>query len=287
MRKGVNQWCFPADWTVERMLTEAAAAGFEGVELNVSEAANAPTNAPALVKNLGLKDANGLTTASTTADARAIATRAKELGLTIPSISTALHWQYPLTDPVHGAKGREIVRRMLELAEAAGAGAILVVPGLVTEEVSYDAAYDRAAEALSDLATAAKAHNVIIGVENVWNKFLLSPLEFRRFLDEVGSEWVKAYFDCGNVLVNGFPDQWIRILGSRLARVHVKDFRQSVGNIHGFAPLLEGDVNWPAVGQALRDVNYTGYVSVEVPPPAHFPEAALRRAAQALDLILA
>lgn len=285
MRKGVNQWCFPADWTVERMLTEAAAAGFEGVELNVAEAAG--SNTSALVQGLGLKDANGLTTTSTTADARATAARAKELGLTIPSLSTALHWQYPLTDPVQGRKGREIVRRMLELAEAAGAGAILVVPGLVTEAVPYDAAYDRAAEALADLAADAKAHNVIIGVENVWNKFLLSPLEFRRFLDDVGSDWVKAYFDVGNVLVNGFPDQWIRILGSRLARVHVKDFRQNVGNIHGFAPLLEGDVNWPAVRQALRDVNYSGYVSVEVPPPAHFPEAALRQAAQALDLILA
>lgn len=286
MRKGVNQWCFPSDWTVERMLSEAAKAGFEGVELNVSEAAD-PAKAPALVQSLGLKDSAGLTTASTPADARAIAARAKELGLTIPSLSTALHWQYPLTDPVHGTKGREIVRRMLELAEAAGAGAILVVPGLVTEEVSYDIAYGRASEALTELSADAKAHNVIIGVENVWNRFLLSPLEFRRFLDEIGSDWVKAYFDCGNVLVSGFPDQWIRILGSRLARVHVKDFRQSVGNIHGFAPLLEGDVNWPAVRQALRDVNYSGYVSVEVPPPAHFPEAALRRASQALDLILA
>jgi L-ribulose-5-phosphate 3-epimerase len=285
MRRGVNQWCFPADWTVERMLTEAAKAGFEGVELNVSEAAG--DNHSALVKSLGLKDANGLTTTSTTADARAIAARAKELGLTIPSLSTALHWQYPLTDPGEGRKGREIVRRMLELAEAAEAGAILVVPGLVTEAVSYDAAYDRAAEALTELAAEAKAHNVIIGVENVWNKFLLSPLEFRRFLDDVGTDWVKAYFDVGNVLVNGFPDQWIRILGSRLARVHVKDFRQSVGNIHGFAPLLDGDVNWPAVRQALRDVHYSGFVSVEVPPPAHFPEAALRQAAQALDLILA
>lgn len=284
MRKGVNQWCFPAGWTVERMLTEAANAGFDGVELNVSEPAS--DNASAFVQSLGLKDAPGLTTASTTADARAIAARAKELGLTIHSLSTALHWQYPLTDPVHGAKGREIVRRMLELAEAAGAGAILVVPGLVTEAVSYDAAYDRAAEALTQLAEAAQAHSVIIGVENVWNKFLLSPLEFCRFLDDVGSDWVKAYFDCGNVLVNGFPDQWIRILGSRLARVHVKDFRQSVGNIHGFVPLLQGDVHWPAVRQALRDVNYTGFVSVEVPPPAHFPEAALRQAAQALDLIL-
>jgi hexulose-6-phosphate isomerase len=266
------------------MLTEAAAAGFEGVELNVSEAAT--DNSSALVQSLGLKDAPGLTTASTPAEARAIAARAKELGLTIPSLATALHWQSPLTDPVHGPKGREIVRRMLELAEAAGAGAILVVPGLVTEQVPYDTAYERAAEALSDLAATAKAHKVIIGVENVWNRFLLSPLEFRRFLDDIGSDWVKAYFDCGNVLVNGFPDQWIRMLGSRLARVHVKDFRQSVDNIHGFVPLLQGDVNWPAVKQALHDVNYNGYVSVEVPPPAHFPEAALRQAAQALDLIL-
>jgi L-ribulose-5-phosphate 3-epimerase len=90
---------------------------------------------------------------------------------------------------------------------------------------------------------------VTIGVENVWNRFLLSPLEFRSFLDQIGSPWVKAYFDCANVLVHGFPEQWMRILGERIAAIHVKDFELSVGSIQGFTGLLQGDVAWPAVRQ--------------------------------------
>lgn len=285
MRKGVNQWGFPEGWSLERMLTEARQAGFDGVELNLSLGAGEGRAAPGLVSALRLGETPGLTLQSTPAEARRIAAMAAEHGLEIPSLATALHWQFPLTDPYLGSKGREIVRRMLELAEAAGAGAILVVPGLVTAQVSYDEAYNRAAEALAGLAQDAASHRVVIGVENVWNRFLLSPLEFRSFLDAISSPWVKAYFDCGNVLVNGFPEQWIRILGSRIVRVHVKDFRVSVGNIQGFTALLQGDVDWPTVRRALEEVGYDGYVSVEVPPTAHLQAETLHQAGRSLDLI--
>lgn len=136
-----------------------------------------------------------------------------------------------------------------------------------------------------ELADAA-AHKVTIGVENVWNKFLLSPLEFCRFLDEEGSPWVKAYFDCGNVLVSGYPDQWIRILGHRLARIHIKDFKTGVGNIGGFTGLLQGDVDSSAVTQALRAANYDGYVTVEIPPAAHHQAEALTLTSRSMDAIL-
>ena len=105
-----------------------------------------------------------------------------------------------------------------------------------------------------------------IAVENVWNKFLLSPLEMREFIDNFNTSQVGVYFDVGNVLLTGYPDQWIRILGSRIKRVHIKDFKLSVGNPDGFVDLLDGDVDFEAVKQALSEINYDGYVTAEMIP---------------------
>jgi len=107
---------------------------------------------------------------------------------------------------------------------------------------------------------------VALCIENVWNKFLLSPLEMRDFIDSFNSEMVGAYFDVGNVLLTGYPEHWIRILESRIKRVHVKDFRRSVGTVDGFVDLLEGDVDFQAVKEALSDIGYDGYVTAEMLP---------------------
>src|SRR5690606_28245567 len=132
-----------------------------------------------------------------------------------------------------------------------GVGTILVITGAVgvdfipgCEVVQYDRAYDRALEAISKLAADAKANNVHIGIENVWNKFLLSPLEMKTFIDATGSEYVGSYFDVGNAVQNGYPEHWITILGHRIKKVHFKDYRRQAGGLHGFVDLLAGDVNY-------------------------------------------
>ncbi|RPJ45010.1 MAG: sugar phosphate isomerase/epimerase, partial [Chloroflexi bacterium] len=107
---------------------------------------------------------------------------------------------------------------------------------------------------------------VTICIENVWNKFLLSPLEMKGFIDSFGSPCVGSYFDVGNVLLTGYPDQWIRILGPRIRRVHIKDFKKSVGTAAGFCDLLEGDVDFDAVKKALSGIQYSGYVTAEIIP---------------------
>jgi hexulose-6-phosphate isomerase len=145
-----------------------------------------------------------------------------------------------------------------------GVDTILVVPGLVTPEVGYVEAYERAAEALNELKDDAKKYGVCIGVENVWNKMLVSPLEMAKFIDDINSEYVQAYFDIGNVLLFSYPEHWIRALGSRIRKVHVKDFRTNCGNFDGFVDLLCGDVNFPAVTKALDEVGYDGYVIAEI-----------------------
>jgi hexulose-6-phosphate isomerase len=151
----------------------------------------------------------------------------------------------------------------------------------------YQTVWDRATEGVRSALGTAEECKVSIGIENVWNKFLLSPLEMRGFIDQFDSPWVGSYFDVGNVIAFGYPDQWIRILGSRIKAVHVKDFRRAVGTAEGFVDLCEGDVPWPAVMAALRDVGYAGPLTAELIP--HYPsnpELRCANASRALDVIL-
>ena len=139
---------------------------------------------------------------------------------------------------------------------------------------------------MKELAPLAAAEGVALGIENVWNKFLLSPLEMRSFVDAVG-QGAYAYFDAGNVLVSGYPEHWIRILGSRICKIHVKDFKRQVGNIEGFVDLFAGDVNFRAVIKALRHVGYDGFITAEVAPYPAAPEVLLKQVSNAMDTMLA
>jgi L-ribulose-5-phosphate 3-epimerase len=190
----------------------------------------------------------------------------------------------------------EIVARTdrgLQAAKALGAGAILQIPGYVqvmwdpkSPVVPYDVAYDRSLTIYRELRKVAERHQVTICLENVWNRFLLSPLEFRALVDDIGSPWIRAYFDVGNVLVSGFPEQWIRILGDRIGRIHLKDFKTSIGNLQGFVMLLEGNVDWPAVMSAVRDAGYDGYMTAEYGPYAHAPDVLLAHLSASMDAII-
>jgi hexulose-6-phosphate isomerase len=153
--------------------------------------------------------------------------------------------------------------------------AYLYVPGAVdvffdpnAEVVPYDVCYARAQAAISALLPTAESLNVAVCIENVWNKFLLSPLEMRAFIDSFDSPQVGAYFDVGNVLLTGYPDQWIRILGQRIRRIHIKDYQIAAGGDTGFCDLLDGDVNFEAVKLALAEIGYNGYVTAEILPYA-------------------
>ncbi len=133
----------------------------------------------------------------------------------------------------------------------------------------------------------AERYRVTIGIENVWNKFLLSPLEMRDFVDKIGSRYVGCYFDVGNVLLTGYPEQWIRILGERIKRVHLKDFKISIGNINGFCNLLEGDANWKEVIKALKEIKYDSYLTAEIVPPyRQYPQALIYNISKNMDFIL-
>lgn len=170
-----------------------------------------------------------------------------------------------------------------------GAVGVDFLPGC--EVVPYQLAYDRATEFIRTALPAAEKAGVTLAVENVWNKFLLSPIELRSFVDQFGSPRVGVYFDVANVLAFGYPEHWIEILGHRIHRVHLKDYRRNVGTGDGFCDLLSGDVNWPGVMKSLRLIGYRGWVTAEMIPPVpfykHCPEVLIHNTARAMDAILA
>jgi hexulose-6-phosphate isomerase len=153
-----------------------------------------------------------------------------------------------------------------------GCDAILAVAGVVNEEVSYETAYTRAVSAFKTLAPYAESKKIYVGVENVWSKFLLSPLEMAAFINEINSDYIKVYFDAGNVLVSGYPQHWINVLGGDIIRVHIKDFDTDIGNIQGFKPLLQGNMPWKKVMDALKQAGYNGYLTAEIEPYKTNPE---------------
>lgn len=209
----------------------------------------------------------GVDTQAAAEDARAAADAA---GIEIASVMATSHWQLPLssTDEAVRVEGVRGVEQSLRVAQWAGTDVVLVVPGVVNENCAYHAALDLATKSLRELLPLATELGVTIALENVWNKFLLSPLEMRDFIDSFGSAAVGSYFDAGNVLLTGYPEHWISILGPRIVRVHVKDFKKSVGTAAGFVDMLEGDVDFQAVRTALERIGYDGYVTAEMLPYA-------------------
>jgi L-ribulose-5-phosphate 3-epimerase len=276
MIKSINLWSFPSSYSFEQCLDKAHRAGFQAIEPNFAEEGELGANVSDAAV-LGFKR------------------KAADVGIVLASLSSAVYWFNPPTHDNPAVRGRaaDLLRRQLEIAALLGVGAVLVIPGLVGADfipgspvVQYDKAYDRAQEFIFSAAPYAKDCGVVIGVENVWNKMLLSPLEMRNFVDSCGSPFVKAYFDIGNVQANGYPAHWIRILGSRIVRVHIKDYKVAVGNINGFTDLLAGDVDFPVVVQALNEIGYNGFVTAEMNVYKHYSDQIIFNTSAAMDRIL-
>ncbi|MCC7354823.1 MAG: sugar phosphate isomerase/epimerase [Anaerolineae bacterium] len=280
MIKSINLRSFPKEMAVGEMLRLAREAGFQAVEINLEPWFPYPLE-------------------SSPEQLRTLAQMVEDEGLAVSGVYCRDQWSHPITslDPVTRERGMAIIRRLCQIAPLLKTDSVLTAVGGVDngflgrnrQIVPYVAAYENAQQSLRLLAEeTAGPLGVILGVENVWNKFLLSPLEMRRFIDEIGHPSVRAYFDVGNVLLFGYPEDWIRILGSRIFRVHFKDFKLSDdGTARGYTYLLDGDVNWPAVVAALREVGYSSYVTAEIDPQGDFSRARLvHETSRQMDTIL-
>jgi len=189
----------------------------------------------------------------------------------IHSIMNQAHWRYPLSsaDPAVVEKSMEGMKTSLDNAKLFGAETVLLVPAVVDARTRYADAWTRSQQQIRQLIPLAAERKVIIAVEEVWNKFLLSPLEFARYVDDFNSPWVKAYFDVGNVVLTGFPQDWIRTLGKRIVKLHLKDFRwrqdpQTRQRVTEFVDLREGEIDWKEVYAALTEIGYRGSATVEL-----------------------
>ena len=185
----------------------------------------------------------------------------------IDSVMNVDHWQYPLSssDPAVIDKSLNGMRTSLRNAKLWGADVVLLVPAVVNSQTSYRDAWTRSQTQIRKLIPLAQELSVVIGIEEVWNKFLLSPVEMAQYVDEFRSSWIKAWFDVGNVVLYGYPQDWIRTLGKRIVKVHLKDFKRKQGG-YDWVNLGDGDVEWPAVRQAFSDIGYGGSVIAELEP---------------------
>lgn len=262
MRFALNQTGFPTD-DVDSSFDCIGRAGFDGVEPNLQ------TDGP-------LHTAEGR---------RRVADAASDRGLSVPSVSTTVHWEYPLsaTDS-RREEGLSLAQTMVDAAEALGADTVLIVPGVLEADVPYERAYDVALATIRDLAQYAAGTGVTVALENVGNDMFASPLEFREFVDDAAQAGpVGVYLDVGNLLYYGqHPAHWLDAMGDRVAKVHVKGFTRDGGTTY---PLV-GDVDWPAVRTALDDVGYDGWVTAEVPPYEHAPRLTPRHVLESVRVAL-
>jgi hexulose-6-phosphate isomerase len=247
MIKSISYWSFPGGMKLKDRMKLAKAVGFEAIELTL-EGPDAEINMK-----------------TTAAEIKAIKQMADKIGLQTPTFATGLYWSEPMV--LDGGKinktGLDICKKALQLAKAIGATTALTIPCTVTPGLPYDVAWEKSLEVIKKMVPEAEKTGVTIGIEYVWNKFLLSPLEFAHFCDEVGSTRVGLFFDTGNMVIFGFPQHWVRICARHLMKVHFKDFRR---NGYEWTPLMQGDVNFTAVMAELRKAGYDGALLSEVDP---------------------
>ena len=276
MKKGINIWSFPANSIKDNLLL-AKDAGFEGVEL-------------------ALNGTGELSLESSEKEIKEIKKFADGLGLSLYSLSCGLCWDYRLSDDDKAIreKAKDMIKKQIDTAKLLGADTVLVIPGVVNVEfsqpekkVAYNVVYERALEGLNQLKGYAESAKVNIGLENVWNKFLLSPMEMRDFIDKVGSDYVGSYLDIGNALYCSYPEDWVRILGKRIKKIHFKDYRVQAGGLHGFVDLLAGDVNYVEVVDALNEIGYNDWVSAEmIPNYKCYTDTIIYNTSNSMDKIL-
>jgi hexulose-6-phosphate isomerase len=277
MIKSISYWSLVGGWGDKLPPVAAIDAakdyGFMAVELALGSGAS-------LNMNTGINDA------------KKILKYSKEANVRISSLASVEFFKYNMasSDIKERKKAKEIIKKMLEIASWLEVNTLLVIPGIVEnilypekEIVPYDQALERTFDTIDALKKDTENAKINIGIENVWNKFLLSPLEMRDFIDSFNSEFIGSYFDVGNVMLYGYPEHWIRMLGRRIKGVHFKDFNRKIGTIDGFCNLLEGDVNFKAVMKALRDIKYNSFLVSEVMPAE---SSVIEKTSVAFDEIL-
>lgn len=271
MKKGIHYWALPPQMNLRDKFFFASDCGFDGVE-------------PVILPH------GELSINSDDKSLERIRKNADDAGIEILSLTNALNWNASFTSDKEEIREKafDILSRQIRIASALGVDSILVIPGYVSvdfvskdlhpsedtdkndnyhpseEIIRYDIAYKRALDGMKRAVEVAEKEKITLCIENTWSKFLLSPLEMCSFIDEINSPFLKAYFDIGNVCPFGIPQHWIEILGKRINRVHVKDYKNGNLTLSSFVELGKGDINLEAVASSLRNIGYEGWVTAEL-----------------------
>ena len=257
MFKGITLRTFPPELDWKECISLAASSGFDSVEINFDGRLDLNTPDSLLVE---------------------IREYAESRNIIIDSVYSRRQWATPISsaDPEIRKEGEAVLSRLVDIAAVLEARVILVIPGAVDnscistnnlEITPYEDVYKRSLETIANTALKAEKSGIILAVENVPGKFLLSPLEMKQFIEKTESSFVGCYFDVANCLYcHGYPEQWIRILNKHIKAVHLKDYRLASGNLTGFVNIFEGDVNWPEVAKALSETGYDLSLTSEVLP---------------------
>ena len=272
MKKGISRWCFKES-SYSEIFPLAKSLGFDGVELTM--------------------DMGGELTPETTDEALLeIKKKAEEAGIELYSMASSLYWSYSLSSPDKEMREKAlyVAERQIRAASILGCNTVLIVPGAVKVDFAaglgvtgYEDAYKYALESAKKIAKIAEEYKVHVGMENVWNRFLVTPLEMKYFIDEVNSEYIGSYFDAGNVFPNGLPEEWIKVLGNRIKKVHIKDFHVGTKN---FCDLLTGSLDFDAVMKELENIGYDDYITAEMGQYKVHNDVMLAHTSLAMDKIL-
>ena len=252
------------DWAAEK--------GLDGIELTVGDCLPVDT------------DEN---------EAKSIAAYAKEKGVGLRTLATGAGWGKWLCsdDPAERAEAIDFLKKYLQLAAWLVAETVLVVPGATRvawdashAEVSYLNAWNNATASIRELVPVVESLGVNLALENVWNRFLISPMEWKFFLGQFKSSRVGLYFDAANCCLNCRPEDFPEILGDSIKAVHLKNFEESdsAGGLHGFGEdLFKGVVDFKKLFAAFMKIGYSGPFTVEMIPFSRLPDLVMPDAALA------
>jgi L-ribulose-5-phosphate 3-epimerase len=212
----------------------------------------------------------------------------EETGLQAASVCCNTHWSKPLSHPDERLRqeGVEGVVQALKDAKRYGATSILLVPGRINKEVTYDDCWTRSILEIKKVIPTAQDLGVKIAIENVWNDFITRPERAKQYLEEINSPQVGWHFDIGNAIRYGDSENWIPVLGKHILKLHIKEFKRD--QVNGFdVKLLEGSNHWPAIMKALDAVGYNGWGISEQPGAQSQDDDAIKDLSARMDKVFA
>lgn len=251
MKKSINAWTFPNEYSFEDCLREAKAAGFEAVEFNLDR------------ENAG----HSFTFDTTDEEILEVKALCEKYGIIPCSVSSSMHaHSWGRLEPEKREYCKKVLVTELNIAKLLGADSILLVPGGMLDGMSLDESWKNSIANLKAVEPIIRESGITVALENVWNGFFLSPYDMVRFLDELDSDVFALYFDLGNMVAFSNSEYWAEIVGSRTAKIHIKDYKRNGGINRGgvFCNLLEGDTNFELAMAALKKCGFDGYLTAEV-----------------------